>query len=495
MTGDVTETTVAVVGAGFGGIAMCAQLVRRGVRDVLVLEKGESVGGVWRENTYPGAACDVKSNLYSLSFAQRADWSRSYPTQPELKAYLEDVAREHGVTERTRFGTEVTCAEWDEASGTWLLDTTTGSVRARALVVAVGQLSRPKKPRLPGLEDFPGEVVHTAEWPDGGLDVEGRDVVVVGTGASAIQVVPEIAPRARRTTVFQRTPPYVVAKTDRPHSRLEQAAYARVPGLTDVRRSLTYAWNDARMLAFQKEPTPFTHLFRQLCRLNLRRGVSDPALRERLWPDDPLGCKRVLTSNGWYPALDRDDVAVVPTGVDRFEGDVAVGQDGSRTRADVVVLATGFRSTEFVVPMRVLGRDGRDLQRDWEAGARAHLGMAVPGYPNAFLLYGPNTNLGHNSIIFMIEQQVGYVCQAVDALRTGAKALEVRADVAERSDAEVQERLADSVFAAGCDSWYKTEGGRITNNWYGTTTAYWWRTRRLDPADYRLDTGAAPLTR
>jgi cation diffusion facilitator CzcD-associated flavoprotein CzcO len=479
--------SVAIVGAGFGGLGMGIRLKQAGIDSFTILEKGDGVGGVWRDNTYPGLTCDVPSHLYSFSFEPKHDWSRRFPPQPELLAYLEDCVRKHGLTEHLRFGTEVATAGFDEGSGRWRIRTTEGEeIEADVVVCATGQLSRPRLPSIPGLEEFEGPAFHSARW-DHDVDLEGKRVAVVGTGATAIQFVPEIAREAEQLYVFQRSAPWVVAKPDRPYSRREQALYRFFPFLQRLSRAWDYFFYELLILSFTRAQwlsKPFQAAFRR----RLTEEVPDPKLRENVSPDYPMGCKRILLSNDWYPTLSRRDVELVIDSVERIDPDAIVTADGERRPVDAIIFATGFLATDFLAPMEMTGRDGRELNEVWRDGAEAYLGLALAGFPNLFILYGPNTNLGAGSIIYMLERQVDYAVEAIRGL-IGApgRYVDLRPEVQQAFNAEIQERLADSVWQAGCTSWYRTESGRNTNNWPGTTLEYTWRTRTPDPADYLVD--------
>jgi cation diffusion facilitator CzcD-associated flavoprotein CzcO len=484
-------TRVAVIGTGFGGLAAAVRLKQAGVSDLVLFEKSDDVGGVWRENTYPGAACDVPSHLYSLSFAPKADWSRRFAPQAEIHQYLRDVARDFDVLRHIRFGTEVLAAAFDEEKGTWRLTLAGGAEHeADVLIAATGQLSRPSMPDVPGLDRFEGTMFHSARW-DHDHDLTGERLAVLGTGASAIQFVPAIAGRTTSLTVFQRSAPYVLAKPDRAYRDRAKKAFARVPGLLRLSREGNYFSNELRSLGFNTEPRLlFAHKARY--RRHLRETVADPALREKLTPTDPMGCKRILMSNDWYQALQLPQVDVVTERITEVRPHSIVTADGTEREVDTIVLGTGFAATEFLVPMQITGRDGRDLHQQWKRGASAYLGTVVPGFPNLFVLYGPNTNLGHNSILVMLEAQVGWVVQAVHLLRQGrARWLDVRGDVAEAFDAWVQERVGHTVFAGGCRSWYLTESGRNTQNWPASTLTFRRRLRRFRLEDF--ESAPAPL--
>jgi cation diffusion facilitator CzcD-associated flavoprotein CzcO len=480
---------VAIIGTGFAGLAAAVRLKAAGFDDLVLFEKSGDVGGVWRDNSYPGAACDVPSHLYSLSFAPKADWSRRYAPQAEIHQYLRDVARDFDVLRHIRFDTEVLAAAFDEGVGRWRLSLAGGAeYEADVLIAATGQLSRPSTPGIPGLDSFQGAVFHSARW-DHAHSFRDERVGVLGTGASAIQFVPAIAPQTARLTVFQRSAPYVLGKPDRAYRTRALTAFRRIPGLLRLSREGNYLTNELRSLGFNTEPRLlFAH--RARFRRHLAEQVPDPALRRKLTPTDPMGCKRILMSNDWYPALQLPQVEVVDDRISEVRAHSIVTADGAERQVDTIVLGTGFAATEFLAPMQITGRDGRDLHEQWTDGASAYLGTVVPGFPNLFVLYGPNTNLGHNSILVMLEAQVGWVVQAVRTLRDRRLArLEVRADVAAAFDVWVQRRLRGTVFATGCHSWYLTESGRNTQNWPASTLTFRRRLRRLRLADFE----AAPV--
>jgi cyclohexanone monooxygenase len=470
-----------IIGAGFGGLGMAIELGRAGEHDVLLLEKGRDVGGVWRENTYPGAACDVPSHLYSFSFEPNPHWSRTYSPQAEILEYLRRCAHKYGVRDKIRFGCEVTSAAFDEATSLWRVEWTDPpgarhTSHARVLVSAVGLLSRPAIPAIPGLASFAGPVFHSARW-NHDVSLKDRRVAVIGTGASAIQFVPEIAPDAARLTVFQRTPPYILPRPDRAYTDRERRRFARWPAWMALHRALIYATHDVRAVGFTRLHWVMDLVGGLPSRRLLKRQVADAALRERLTPHYPIGCKRILISNDWLPTFARPNVelvtdaveAVTPTGV-RVAG-------GREIEADAIVLGTGFAASAFLAPMEIRGRGGRSLNDAWSQGARAWLGITVPGFPNFFMLYGPNTNLGHNSIVFMLESQVAHVMRCLRKLRDASGAtIEVAAPPFERYNARVQRRSQRTVFA-GCTNWYVDAQGRHTVNWPGFTTTYRWLTR------------------
>ncbi len=478
--------SIVIVGAGFGGIGMAIRLRRAGFADVTILEKADDLGGTWRDNSYPGAACDVPSHLYSFSFERSADWSRRYSPQAEILEYLRRCAAKYGIA--PRFGTEVAEAVFDD--GLWRIRTTSGEeIVARALVMACGQLNRPAYPSFPN--EFGGTAFHSSRW-NHSYDVTGKRVAAIGTGASAIQFVPHLAERASHVYVFQRTPAYVIEKTDRAYGTWERRLLRHVPFLQTLSRAKTYAEFEARALGFVSFPSLMERTATAF-RERLAEQVKDPSLREALTPDYLMGCKRVLVSNDYYATLTRDNVTVVTDPIDHLSEHGVVTADGRERQVDAVVFGTGFRAHGFLAPATVRGEDGRSLNDVWRGGAEAYLGITVSGFPNLFLLYGPNTNLGHNSIIYMLESQFTYVEGCLKAL-TRVRTIDVRPDVQDAYNRDVQRRFDGTVWSSGCRSWYMNAEGKIVNNWPGYTFAYRHATRRPDPRDYRVtafSTGSA----
>ncbi len=484
--------TVAVIGAGFGGICMAIKLQRAGI-PFTVLEKGDRVGGVWRENTYPGAACDIPSHLYSYSFEPSHDWSRRYGQQPEIQSYLEQCVREYGLGERIRFGHELQRAEFDGQTARWRITVRGGQeLEARFLVSATGQLSLPADPCVPGLDSFTGAVFHSARW-DHEHELSGERVAVIGTGASAIQFVPQIAARVAQLHILQRSAPYVLPKPDRPYTPLEKYLYRHFPSLLVASRMRQYAYHELRVLPLTKGLG--IGLLHRTWERYMHSLVKDEQLRRLLTPDYPLGCKRVLISNDWYSALIRENVEVIPAGLTEVRGNTVVAANGTAREVDVIIFGTGFATHDFLAPMTIVGRDGRELHEVWRerGGAGAYMGITVAGFPNLMILYGPNTNLGHNSIIYMLESQTDYVLEAIRyAGAHGARWIDVRSQTADDYNREVQDRLRNTVWQAGCDSWYVTDSGRNTNNWPSFTFDYRRRTRYFDPVNYEVS--GAPAT-
>lgn len=474
---------IAIVGAGFSGIGMAIALREQGFHDVTVYEKADDLGGVWHYNTYPGAACDVPSYLYSFSYEQRRDWSQPCPVQHEILDYLHDVARRRHVEQMIRFGVEITAAAWSDDDAVWTLTTATGEeIEADAVVLACGQLHRPAFPSIPGRDEFAGHSFHSAEW-DHGHDLRGRRVAVIGTGASAIQFIPPIADEVARLDVYQRTAPYIAPRRNPRYPAAVKAAIRWVPGLQALRRHGMTLFMESFITGLTRFP-PLRRVQSLWATLFMRYQVRDPEFRKRIWPDYPFGCKRILFSSHYLPALQRPNVDLVTDPIERITPTGVVA--GGRERAvDTIIYGTGFQAHAFMAPMAVTGASGRDLHETWAGGARAHLGITVSGFPNLYLLYGPNTNLGVGSIIIMIEAQVRYVISALDRLRrTGVAALDVEPEVEAASEAEVQRRLEHSIWTA-CKSWYREQDGRIVNNWPGHMAEYVRATRALDPAEYR----------
>jgi len=476
---------VVIVGAGFGGLGAARALREQGIDDITVLERAETVGGVWRDNTYPGAACDVPSPLYSWSWALNPTWSHRYSGQAEILDYLRRAAGDAGLLDLVRTGQDVTAASWDQATATWRIETSDGTASEADLVVsAVGQLSDPVVPELPGRSSFTGSAFHSAQWRHD-VPLDGARVAVVGTGASAIQFVPAIADRVAALTVFQRSAPYVVPKPDTEYRRGHHRLFERYPAVMKGERGSTFHLTELLNRALSGDSMlekPLLAAVRQAWRAQLRLQVKDPALRRRLVPDYPIGCKRILFSNDWYRALDRDHVDVVTEAVAAVEPTGVRTVDGSRYEADVLIWGTGFAATEFLRTIEVTGRDGLSLHDVWKGGATAYLGIGVPGFPNLFCVYGPNTNLGGSSIIGMMEAQASWIAQVARRIADSRhRAFEVRPEVAERYDTELQSRLSRSVWAA-CDNWYR-DGGRITTNWPGRVGEYRDRLSRVVWAD------------
>ncbi|HEX8084198.1 MAG TPA: NAD(P)/FAD-dependent oxidoreductase [Solirubrobacteraceae bacterium] len=478
---------VAIVGSGFGGIGIAVRLKRAGLDDFVVLERASEVGGTWRDNSYPGCACDVPSHLYSYSFAPNPDWSRSYSGQREILGYLRGVAEREGILPHVRLESEVTETAWEDDAQRWRIVAGGEELHADVLVVSAGPLSEPKIPRLPGMESFGGATWHSASW-DHDFPLAGARVAVVGTGASAIQFVPQIQPEVERLDLYMRTPPWIIARGDRDITELERRAFRAFPPAQTLMRGVVFATRESLVPGFMYPAWGKTLELR--ARRHLKRQVPDERLRERLTPSYAIGCKRVLVSDDFYPSLTQPNVDLVTDGIAEVRRSSIVSGDGTEREVDAIVFGTGFLTTDWPFAHRVRGRDGVSLADRWRDGAKAYLGTTVAGFPNLFLLYGPNTNLGHNSIVYMLESQFNYVMDALRVLEErDASSAELHPVAQERYDAEIQERLSGSVWnVGGCASWYLDPSGRNALMWPGTVLRYRHRTRRFDPRPYVLRT-------
>jgi cation diffusion facilitator CzcD-associated flavoprotein CzcO len=476
-----TQRSIAIVGGGFGGVGAAAMLRRAGYDDVTVFERGDRLGGVWNDNTYPGASCDIPSHLYEFSFAPNPRWSRRFSPQPEIQAYVEEVARQHGV--RAHTGTEVTAARWDEATGRWTVTTSRGEHEADVLLTACGQLSTPSVPRLPGLDDFAGPAFHTARWRHD-VDLAGKRVAVVGTGCSAIQVVPAIQPIVGQLDIYQRSPGWTIPKMDFPYRERTKRLFERFPAVQRLDRWSVFTFQNIGAAGMTRHRWVLAPI-RAVARRQITKAIADPDLRAKVTPDDELGCKRIMLTDDWYPTLTRANVELI---TDRIAAVTPGGirtEDGRERPADVLVLATGFQSHAFVAPMEITGAGGRTLAAEWAELARAYYGLTVPGFPNLFLIYGPNTNGGTGSVISTIEFGMNHVLAALRALdAAGAQRIEVRREAADAFDRDLRRALAGTVWASGCTNWYVDENGNDPNQWPWTWTAYRRRTAQLEPGAY-----------
>jgi cation diffusion facilitator CzcD-associated flavoprotein CzcO len=490
---------VVIVGAGFGGIAAAIELLGHGVSAITILEKAPDLGGTWFYNSYPGAACDVPSHLYSFSFAQRRDWSRLCSPQAEIHAYLHDVARAHKIDRLVQTDTTVTACSWDAQRCRWSIDTAGGDVyEADALILATGQLDQPSRPKIEGAETFAGHSFHSAEW-DHGYELAGKRVAVIGTGASAVQLVPEIAPVVEHLSLFQRSGNWFLPRKNRRYPAGVKAAIELIPGLQAFRRRFIFEYGESLTLAI-RHPNTVGRLAGMRSAQFMRSQLEEPELRAKAWPDYTFGCKRVLFSSHYLPALARPNVELVtdaiaritPTGI--LTAASSPEGDGAEHELDCLIWATGFKTTDFMFPMRVSGSGGVDLHEYWSGGAHAHLGMCVPHFPNMFLMYGPNTNTSGGSILVYLEAQAAYIRQAIAQLRDrAAGAIEVRAEVEAAGDRALQARFAGTAWTQ-CDSWYRDERGRIVTNWPGYMREYLEQTSRLDVEEFRFAQLPKPAT-
>ena len=469
--------TIVIVGAGPAGLAMAMRLKAAGYTDFTIVERSSGVGGTWHDNRYPGAGCDVPSHLYCFSFAPKPDWNHKFARQPEIEAYLKSCVEQFGLGPHLMLDTEVRGATY--TGGRWQIDTSRGPLAADVLISGTGQLNRPRIPAFPGLASFTGTTFHSARW-NHDFDLRGKRVVVIGNGASAAQFVPEIVDQVGHLTLLQRSPGHVFPRKDRAYRGFEKWLFRYVPGWRRFYRAWIYWLLESRFPALYQHSL-MGRLVGWMMRRHLHKQVKDPALRAKLMPDYPVGCKRIVISDDFYPALQKPNVDLVTTPIERITVDGVRTTDGTTHAADAIIFATGFDTTTFLAPMRIVGASGVELAQAWASGAEAHRGVLVSGFPNLFILYGPNTNLGHSSILFMLECQVRYVLGCLAELqKRGAHQIEVKPDAMARSNAELQAALAKMTWAADCHNWYKTDGGKITNNWSGRTTAYWWATRKPD---------------
>ncbi|MGW3512284.1 flavin-containing monooxygenase [Streptomyces sp. NPDC000994] len=484
---EYRHVRVAVIGSGFGGLGAAVRLRREGITDFVVLERAGGVGGTWRDNSYPGCACDVPSHLYSFSFAPNPDWPRTFSGQEHIRAYLEHVMDVFGLRPHLRLHSEVTRMTWDAEKLRWDIETTSGNLSADVVVGATGPLSEPKVPDIPGLDSFPGKVFHSARW-EHDHDLAGKRVAVVGTGASAIQIVPSIQPEVARLTLFQRTPPWVMPRVDREISGVERRMHRALPLTAQLRRGLLWGIRELQVQAFTRHPGQLGFVER-LARLNMSRAIKDPDLRAKLTPDYRIGCKRILLSSTYYPALAQDNVDVVASGLSEVRGSTVVAADGTEAEVDAIVFGTGFHVTDMPIAARVVGADGRTLAESWKDGMAALRGASAAGFPNWMTIIGPNTGLGNSSMILMIESQLNYLADYLRQLRVlgGRVALDARPSAVNAWNRKVQERMKRTVWnTGGCTSWYLDAGGRNTTVWPGTTTEFRQATRRVDLAEYQV---------
>jgi cation diffusion facilitator CzcD-associated flavoprotein CzcO len=483
------QPRIAIVGSGFSGLCLGIHLKQAGIDSFTIFEKADRIGGTWRENTYPGAECDVPSALYSFSFERNPRWTHKWSEQPEILRYMEHCASKYGLNPHIRFNCEVRESRFDEAAGEWIIETADGkSERFNLLVSAVGQLHKPQFPDIPGREAFRGVSFHSARW-NHDFPLEGKRVASIGNAASAIQFIPQIAPKVDRLFVFQRTANWILPKNDREYWEIEKKLGTWFPVLTKWYRFSIWLKGEGQLFPLMRNTGDnwYRRLTRKKALEYIEEKIRDPELRKRLVPDYPMGAKRILFSDDIYDALDRDNVEVVTTPIDRIDAAGVVTGDGQLREVDAIVYATGFDSTTFLTPWRVVGSGGRVLNDLWERdGAEAYLGITHTGFPNFFMMYGPNTNLGHNSIIVMIEAQTRYIMDCLDRMKArGASRLDVRAEVQRNYNAWLQERMRDTVWTAIDKSWYKRDG-KVTNNWVGRTTEYMKRTRAMNPDDYEF---------
>lgn len=488
--GSIPHVRLAIVGTGFAGLGLAIRLKAAGIEDFVLIERADEVGGTWQANTYPGCQCDVPSHLYSFSFAPNPGWTRTYSKQPEIWRYLRDLADRHDLRRHIRFGHELTGAAWDGEAQRWNVETSGGSWTAQLLIDATGPLSYPAVPRIRGMGSFKGTMFHSAEW-NHDHDLTGERVAVIGTGASAVQLVPQIADRVGQLHVFQRTAPWILPHSDRPTTRIERRLYRTFPFLQKAVRSGVYWSRESFLLGFIKNQR-FMAGAERIAAAHMRKQVKDPELRRKVAPTFRLGCKRVLISNAWYPTLAREDVELVTDGIEAIRGNTIHLADGSTREVDTIIWGTGFHVTDPPSAQLVRGRDGATMAERMQGGIQAYLGATIEGLPNYFKLIGPNTGLGHNSMVYMIESQLNYV---MDALRVmdeqGIAEFEVRPEAMAAYNAQLQAKLPGTVWMSGCASWYLDADGRNTTIWPDFTWRFRHRTKHFKTEAYTLRHGVA----
>lgn len=479
----LTHTHIAILGAGFSGMGMAIKLKQRGQDDFLLLERAEDVGGTWRDNTYPGCACDIPSHLYSFSFALNPDWSRKYSPQREIWDYLRRCAKRFGVLPHIQWKSELLAATWHEEEQYWHLRTTQGELLADILILGNGPLSEPSLPAIPGLENFEGTVFHSAQWRHD-YDLRKKRVAVIGTGASAIQFVPQIQPLVEHLSLFLRTPPWIIPRQDAPIPRWQRTLFHLLPVAQRLVRTRIYWLNELTALALVYRPERMEEAMRATRRY-LASQIPDPVLREKLTPNYMMGCKRILLSDDFYPALTQPNSEVISERIHEICASSILTEDGAEHEIDAIICGTGFHVTDTQLPQCIYGRGGQSLADYWQAGPRAYLGTAVSGFPNLFLLIGPNTGLGHNSMVFMIEAQIAYILDCLRLMeRRQWQTFEVRPENEESFNTEIQQRMQHTVWTSGCSSWYLNANGRNTTLWPGFTFDFWRKTRRFDHRSY-----------
>lgn len=484
---ETRHVDVVILGAGFGGLCMAIKLREAGNDNFVILEKGSEVGGTWRDNSYPGCACDVQSHMYSFSFEGKADWTKRYAPWNEIQGYILNTTEKYGIRPFVRFNQEVVAAHFDERQAVWEIRTADGnSWHARHFVLASGPLHVPAIPNIPGLESFKGKVFHSAQW-DHQYDLRGKNVVSIGTGGSAIQYVPEIAPEVKQLYVFQRTPAWVIPRDERKYLEIEKTLFAKVPLLRKLHRARLYWTNESRVWPIFNPAVAKT--LQNLAKAFIRIQVKDPAIAKKLTPDYTIGCKRVLISNKYYPTFNRKNVELVTDSIKEIREHSIVTKDGKERPADCIILGTGFIVDPriYMKDFALTGLGGRDLRNDWKDGAEAYYGITVSGYPNMYQLVGPNSGLGHNSIIFMIEAQVHYILECLKLLKEkNADYINLKADAQYKFNEDLQKEFEDTVWSTGCSSWYQQEDGRNVAIWPNSTWKFWLRTQKVDAGAYEF---------
>ncbi|WP_051586537.1 flavin-containing monooxygenase [Acinetobacter sp. Ver3] len=491
---DLTETQfikkntkIAIIGAGFGGLATAIQLLKRGIKDFVILEKATDVGGTWRENQYPGAACDVQSHMYSLSFAPKSDWTKRYAEAPEIFQYIQDLIQEYGLKKFIQFDTEVISTRFDEQAHAWEISIKNQSaLHSQFLIFASGPLHIPQIPKIKGIEKFKGEVFHSSSW-NHAYDLNGKRVASIGTGGSAIQYIPEIAPKTKQLYVFQRTAAWVIPRDERAYNALDKKLFAQYDWFRKLHRARLYWSNESRVVPIVKPQ--MMRLGQKLAEAFIRFQVKDKEIAKKLTPDYTMGCKRILVSNRYFPTFNRKNVELVTDSIQEITENAIVTKDGQVREIDCLIYGTGFITDPriYLKDFKCYGENGIELKEAWKEGAESYYGISTKGFPNLFQLLGPNTVLGHNSVIFMIESQVNYILQLIEAVeKSKTKAIVVKDLVQEEFNRKIQEKFAGTVWQSGCVSWYQQEGGKNFSLWPSYTWKYWLETKNANLADYRF---------
>lgn len=478
------RTGIAIIGSGFSGIGMGIQLKNAGITDFLIFERAPEIGGTWRDNTYPGVACDVSSHMYSFSFEPNPNWSRMFSPQAEILQYLKNCVKKYEIEPFIKFNTNIAGAEFDEKNSCWTIFTKSGeTIVANVFINGMGPLNRPVYPNIKGIETFTGKTFHSSDW-DHNFELDGKRVAVIGTGASAIQIVPNIIDKVKTLYLFQRTAPWVLPKLDRDMSGFEKKMFRLFPFTQKFYRYLIYWILESSAMGLVINPR-WTKLLEKISLKHLKKSVPDETLRKKLTPKYTLGCKRILLSNDYYTALTKPHSHLVTDGIEKVESNAIITKNGEKIEVDAIIYGTGFNAAEYPKEFVVKGLNEKTLSDEWKNGPEAYMGTTVKNFPNLFFIVGPNTGLGHNSMIFMIESQVNYIVQCIKILRrNGYKYLDVKDEVQGNYNSEIQKKLEHTVWNSGCVSWYQTPEGKNTSIWPGFTFQYWKRMKKMKTEDF-----------